>query len=72
MVDLIGDNDYTSAYLASEWYRRNLYMYALIQKSVESKDEKIMIIGGNSHIAMFKDFIDKNLEWKTTELKDIM
>ncbi len=65
-------NNFVGAYLASEWYRRNLYMYSIIQKAIESKDEKIMILGGASHIAMFKDFIDKNPKWKTTELKEIM
>lgn len=65
-------NNFVGAYLASEWYRRNLYMYSIIQKTVESEDKRIMILGGASHIGMFKDFIDKNPEWKTTELKEIM
>lgn len=65
-------DNFVGAYLASEWYRRNLYMYSVIQKSVEKNDKRIMILGGASHIGMFKDFIDKNPEWKTTELKDIM
>jgi 6-phosphogluconolactonase/glucosamine-6-phosphate isomerase/deaminase len=47
-------------------------MYSIIQKSIEKKDKKIMILGGSSHIAMFKDFIDHNPEWKTVELKEIM
>jgi hypothetical protein len=65
-------NNFVGAYLASEWYRRNLYMYSVIQKTVEKSDKRIMILGGASHIGMFKDFIDKNLEWKTTELKNII
>ncbi len=65
-------NNFVGAYLASEWYRRNLYMYALIQKSLKEEDHKIMILGGSSHIGMFKDFIDKNPEWKTTELEELL
>jgi len=65
-------DNFVGAYLASEWYRRNLYMYSIIQKTVEENDERIMILAGASHIGMFKDFIDKNPEWETTELKDIM
>lgn len=65
-------DNFVGAYLASEWYRRNLYMYSIIQKTIEKNDKKIMILAGASHIGMFKDFIDKNPEWKTTELKDIM
>ena len=64
--------NFVGSYLASEWYRRNLYMYSIIQKTVDKNDKKIMILAGASHIGMFKDFIDKNPEWKTTELKDIM
>ncbi len=65
-------DNFVGAYLASEWYRRNLYMYSIIQKTIEKNDKKIMILAGASHIGMFKDYIDKNPEWKTTELKDIM
>lgn len=65
-------DNFVGSYLASEWYRRNLYMYSIIQKTVEKNDEKIMILAGASHIGMFKDFIDKNPEWKTTELKEII
>ena len=64
--------NFVGSYLASEWYRRNLYMYSIIQKEVEITDERIMILAGGSHIAMFKDFIDYNPEWKTIELKEIM
>lgn len=64
--------NFVGSYLTSEWYRRNLHMYSIIQKSIENKDKKIMILGGSSHIAMFKDFIDYNPEWKTVELKEIM
>ncbi len=68
-----GEKDnFVGAYLASEWYRRNLYMYALIQKSIEESDDRIMILAGASHIGVFKDFIDKNPEWKTIELEKIM
>lgn len=66
------DGNFVGAYLASEWYRRNLYMYSIIQKAIEKGDKRIMISAGSSHIAMFKDFIDYNPEWKTVELKEIM
>lgn len=68
-----GEKDnFVGAYLASEWYKRNLYMYSIIQKAIEKEDKRIVISAGASHIAMFKDFIDYNPEWKTVELKEIM
>jgi hypothetical protein len=65
-------DNFVGSYLASEWYKRNLHMYSVIQKSIEKSDKKIMILAGSSHIAMFKDFIDYNPEWKTIELKEIL
>jgi len=65
-------DDFSGTHLASEWYKRNLNMYSVIQKSVTESDEKIMILAGASHISMFKEFIDYNPEWKTVELKDIL
>jgi hypothetical protein len=65
-------NDTIGSFLVSEWYKRNLYMYSIIQKQVTEKDKKIMIISGSSHIALFKDFIKYSPEWKTVELKEIM
>lgn len=64
--------DTTGIFLASEWYRRNLFMYANVQKQIERKDKRIMILLGASHIATFKNFIELNPEWKIVELKEIM
>ena len=64
--------DTTGVYLASEWYRRNLFMYSNVQKRIDSKDKRIMILLGASHIATFKNFIELNPEWKIVELKEIM
>lgn len=70
---LVGDRtNFVGAYLASEWYRRNLYMWSLAQKATESGDQRVMLLLGSSHIALIKDFIDKNPEWSTVELKEIM
>lgn len=65
-------NNFIGAHLASEWYKRNLYIYSIIQKSIDQNDNKIMILSGANHIAMFKDFIDYNPEWETIELIEIM
>ena len=64
--------NFVGAYLASEWYKRNLYMYSIIQKSINKGDKRIVISAGASHVAMFKDFISYNPEWDTVELKAIM
>lgn len=70
---LVGDRDnFVGAYLASEWYRRNLYMWSLAQKATQPDDQRIMLLLGSSHIALIKDFIDKNPEWSSVELQEVM
>ncbi|MBO0322778.1 hypothetical protein J0X14_10755 [Muricauda sp. CAU 1633] len=70
---LVGDrNNFVGAYLASEWYRRNVYMWSLAQKATQPDNQRIMLLLGASHIAMIKDFIDQNEEWTAVELNEIM
>jgi|SRR5690606_1113766 len=57
-------DDFSGAYFVSERFRRNLYMYSLIQKQIEKTNERIVVIVGAQHSAGFRDFIrdDKNFE----------
>ena len=50
-------NDFNGVFLTSEWYKRNLYMWSLIQKHTRKTDERIMVLLGASHIAMLELFI---------------
>jgi hypothetical protein len=63
---------YVGAFLASEWYRRNLYMLANIQKQTEATDNRIMILAGASHITMFLNLLKHDANYKIVELKEIM
>lgn len=65
-------NDFSGAYFVSERFKRNLYMYSLIQKQIDKIDERILVIVGGQHSAAFRDFIrdDKNLE--KVELETIL
>lgn len=65
-------DNFAGAYLVSEWYKRNLYMYALIQKLTEAKDDKVMVILGAGHIAMLREFIKFDPKFELVELKDIL
>jgi hypothetical protein len=59
-------------YLTSQWYNRNLKIYSAIQKTIDEKDKRIMILLGSSHTAILKDFIDKNRNWTIVELNEVM
>ena len=70
---LAGDTDnFSGPLLTSEWYKRNLYMWSLVQKQTWETDERIMILVGASHAAMFELFINENDDWDIMELHQIM
>ena len=70
---IAGDtNDFSGPTLTSEWYKRNLFMWSLIQKNTSKEDERILVLAGASHAAMFDLFISANKQWQVVELKDIM
>jgi len=63
---------FAGAYSVSEWYRRNLYMYSLVQKITDSTDKKIVILLGAGHISMIKEFISLEDKFKIVELEDVI
>jgi hypothetical protein len=65
-------DNFVGAFLVSEWYRRNLYMYALIQKLAESKDDKIMVLLGAGHTAMLREFIAHDSNFEIVELAAVL
>lgn len=65
-------DNFVGAFLVSEWYRRNLYMFALIQKLTESKDDKIMVLLGAGHTAMLRDFVAHDPNFEIVELATIL
>lgn len=67
-----GNGNFTGAYLVSEWYRRNLYMYSLLQRLTDADDDKVMVILGAGHTAMLREFIKYDNTFEIVELKDIL
>ncbi|QIL76180.1 DUF5694 domain-containing protein [Hymenobacter sp. HDW8] len=63
---------FVGPFLVSEWYRRNLYMYSLVQKLTEGQDDKVMILAGSSHTSMMNGFIDMDNSFQVKELKDVL
>ncbi|MGD1842438.1 MAG: DUF5694 domain-containing protein [Thermonemataceae bacterium] len=70
---LAGDtNNFMGAYLTAEWYKRNLYIWSLIQKQTTQQDQRIMVLLGASHTAIIETFIVQNDQWKVYTLSSIM
>jgi len=65
-------DDFTGASLVSNWYKRNLYMYSLVQKLTESKDNKIMVLLGAGHAAMLREFLAHDPEFEIVELSTVL
>lgn len=64
--------DFSGPLLTAEWFKRNLYMWSLIKKNTLTTDERIMVLAGASHIAMFELFIKEDPHWTITELEGIL
>ncbi len=68
-----GDStNFVGAYLASEWFRRNLYMYAQLQKHTNARDRYVVLLLGAGHVAMMKKFIEEDNRFEILELKDVL
>lgn len=65
------DNNIGSV-LATEWIKRNVFTYSLIQKYVDSTDERIMVLLGASHIAVIENLISYNPNWDIVELEQVV
>ncbi|TPD69926.1 DUF5694 domain-containing protein [Flavobacterium microcysteis] len=65
-------DNFIGAFLVSEWYKRNLYMFSLVQKLTESQDSKVMVLLGAGHISMFREIVKYDPEFEIVELKDVL
>lgn len=64
--------NFAGSYLVAEWYRRNLYMYSILQKTVTPADERVLVLLGAGHIAMMRDFVPYDSHFRLKELKDVL
>ncbi|MBW1656615.1 DUF5694 domain-containing protein [Flavobacterium quisquiliarum] len=65
-------DDFSGPSLVSNWYKRNLYMYSLIQKLTESTDNKIMILVGAGHAAIIRGFIEHDPTFQIVDLATVL
>jgi hypothetical protein len=65
-------DDFTGPSLVSNWYKRNLYMYSLIQKLTESTDNKIMVLVGAGHAAVIREYIMHDPVFEIVDLSTVL
>lgn len=69
----VGDeNNFIGPFLTSEWYKRNIYMWSLVQKYTDENDQRIMVLVGASHAAVMEQMINQRENWNVVELKAIL
>lgn len=64
--------NFAGAYLVAEWYRRNLYMYSTLQKTVTPADGPVLVLLGAGHVAMMRDFVPYDARFRLVEVKDVL
>ncbi|GAA3919398.1 DUF5694 domain-containing protein [Hymenobacter algoricola] len=64
--------DFAGPYLVSEWYRRNLYMFSIVQKTMTPADGKAVVLVGAGHAAMMREFAELDPRFRLRELKDVL
>lgn len=67
-----GHDNFIGPFLTAEWYKRNLYMWSMIQKHTNEKDKRIMVLVGASHVAILEQYIDQHDKWHEVSLKSIL
>ncbi|GAB2963169.1 hypothetical protein GCM10027048_35000 [Hymenobacter coalescens] len=63
---------FAGSWLVSEWYRRNLYMYSVVQKTVEPADQRVLVLAGSAHTAMLREFAQYDSRFQLKELREVV
>ena len=64
--------NFAGSYLVSEWYRRNLCMYSVMQKTVIPTDEHVLVLVGAGHAAIMREFVQYDSRFRLRELKEVV
>jgi hypothetical protein len=57
--------------LSIYWYNRNLRIFRKLQDITESKDDRILLIFGNGHAALLRQFIESSPEYEFVEFDSL-
>jgi hypothetical protein len=57
--------------LAAYWYSRNLRLFRKIQNIIESPEDRVLVIFGNGHAALLRQFIESSPEFDYIEFDEL-
>jgi hypothetical protein len=53
-------DNHIGAYLAGEWWRRNMVIYGNILKQLDGSEKKVIVLFGSSHTALLRELMQYN------------
>jgi hypothetical protein len=69
IINAIGkDENYAGVDLVSEWYKRNLLIFANVQRLIKSPQDRVLIIYGQGHAKLLKQFIQDSPDMELVEV----
>lgn len=72
LVNLGAGDTYLGADLTGYWYRRNTRIFTNIKKLAKTKQERILVIYGNSHAWVLEELFNASPEFEVIEVEDIL
>ncbi|UFH57506.1 DUF5694 domain-containing protein [Spirosoma sp. KNUC1025] len=65
-------SNHVGAYLASEWWRRNMVIYANILKQLTGNEKRIVVLFGSSHTAVLAELMKYNSALRLTDVGEVL
>lgn len=64
--------NHVGSFLTSEWWRRNMIIYENVLKSLNGKEERILILFGSGHTALLEEMMKYNQKLELVPLADVL
>ncbi len=64
--------NHAGSFLASEQWRRNMYIYENILKNLDGKEKRILVLYGTTHVAMLKEMMKYNESLKMIPVMNVL
>lgn len=64
--------DYFGSTFVTDWYKRNLIMYANIQNQIKPDTKSIFVLVGSGHAAIFRNFFEVDQNFELVDLTKIL
>ena len=72
MVKVGAGENYIGAEAVSEWYLRNLAIYANVVTQIDANDKYVILIFGQGHIPILKHLLQNNDDFEVVEVNSIL